>query len=229
MSQDQIINPYQNKEFGTIVKLQPNQLDGTYYLHLKKNIEKKVIGKCNNIGLFTKVIRLTEYDDNIINTEDFSACAEYKVKYIATICMPVLHSLVILKIERIIFQFNDFLINAENGAITCILATKHNLHLLSIKDGKLYIESQDKYLVEGDYIKIKIKTKNIEPHDRKIKIIGTIIDVATEDEVSEFYSNNVVIDESEPILDNVQFNEDTDYNIQEETNLELSKSAYSDV
>lgn len=230
MNQNQISNPYVNKDFATTVELFPDQIDSNYYLHLKKNIEKKIIGKCNNIGLFTKIIKLTEYDDNMINPENFTGNSEYKVKFVATICIPIINTIVVLKIKRIIYEFNDYLIYAENGPITCIMATKNNSPFLSIESKKLYIKSKDKYVDDNTYVKVLIKSKRIDPGDKKLNIGGIILDLASEEEVKNYFYDKPTVDEEEKI-DDIQFNEDNDYNETVETNNIETKniSNYSDV
>jgi DNA-directed RNA polymerase subunit E'/Rpb7 len=211
MSNEQLVDPFITRDFSTIVELLPSQMDSNYYLHLKKNVENKVVGKCNNIGLFTKVIKLVDYESNNINIENFSANAEYDVTFTATICIPLVNTLTILRVERIIFEFNDYLINADNGSITCVMPTKTNGHFLSIKSNQIYINSLDKYLEIGDYIKVLIKTKKIDPGDKKIAIIGKMVDIATEEEIEKFYYNKVSIDQVTDVYENIQYNDDADY------------------
>lgn len=229
MNQEEIVDPFITREFATIVKLHPHQMDSNFYLHLKKNVEKKVVGKCNNNGLFTKVVKLTEYENNVINPENFTADAEYDVKFIATICVPVVNSIVILRVNSIMFELNDYLINAGNGAITCIMKTKSNLHFLTVDTGKIFIKSLNKYLEKDDYIKVIIKTKKIDPGDKKIGIVGKIINMATEDEVKQYYYDKVVVDDSEMTQETIHFNEDIDYTGDSAVNLETTDKAYADI
>jgi DNA-directed RNA polymerase subunit E'/Rpb7 len=227
MNTEQLVDPFITSEFATIVELLPEQMDSNYYLHLKKNVEKKVVGKCNNVGLFTKVIKLTEHTTNNINIENFTGNAEYEVKYIATMCVPLVNTVTILRVEKIIFEFNDYLINADNGSITCVMPTKANVHFLSIRNNQIYMESVDKFLQIGDYIKVLIKTKKVEPGDKRIAIIGKIVNVATDEEVKKFYYNKIVSNETEVTKETIQFNEDTDY--VGTTNIESGDKAFADI
>jgi len=227
MNTEQLVDPFITSEFATIVELLPEQMDSNYYLHLKKNVEKKVVGKCNNVGLFTKVIKLTEHTTNNINIENFTGNAEYEVKYIATMCVPLVNTVTILRVEKIIFEFNDYLINADNGSITCVMPTKANVHFLSIRNNQIYMESVDKFLQIGDYIKVLIKTKKVEPGDKRIAIIGKIVNVATDEEVEKFYYNKIVSNETEVTKETIQFNEDTDY--VGTTNIESGDKAFADI
>ena len=229
MNQEEIVDPFLTREFATIVKLHPYQMNTDYYLHLKKNVEKKIVGKCNNIGLFTKVIKLVEYEQNVINPENFTADAEYDVKFIATICVPIVGSIVILRVNSIMFELNDYLINAGNGAITCILMTKTNSHFLSVDSGKIYMRSHEKYLEKDDYIKVLIRTKKIDPGDKKIGIIGRIIDLASEDEISKHYYDKIIVDDDERNVETIQFNEDTDYVGDTMPSVETTDKAYADI
>lgn len=228
MNTEQLVDPFITSEFATIVELFPEQMDSNYYLHLKHNVEKKVVGKCNNIGLFTKVIKLVEYNTNNINIENFTGNAEYDVKFIATMCIPLVNTIAILRVEKIIFEFNDYLINADNGSITCVMPTKANSHFISIKNNQIYMESIDRFLQIGDYIKVLIKTKKVEPGDKRIAIIGKIVNVATDQEVEKYYYNKIVSNEIDVINENIQFNEDTDY-IETNALIETTDKSFADI
>ena len=226
MSEGELVNPFITGEHATIVPLHCHQIDSNYYLHLKKNLEKKIVGKCNNIGLYTKIVKLTDYEQNEINIENFTADAEYSVKFIATMCIPMPNTMCILKFKKAIFEFGNYLINADNGALSCVMAVKKNGHYISMKEGKIYIDSQDRFLEIGDYIKVEILNKKIDPGDKKIGIIGKIVSLATEEEVKEFYYDKVLVDEQEIEQEIVHFNED----IEEDNNpIETSKGVYTDI
>ena len=168
---------------SSIVKLHPHQMNGDYYIHLKRNLEKKVIGKCNNDGMFTEIIKLTKYDENIINPENFSGDAEFKVKFIATLCVPIEGTATILKIDKVLYEYNDFLIYASNGYITCVMPLSANKNKIHMDKGQIILTESGKALTRGDYIKVSIINKRVEANDKKIGIIGNLLDVASEEEI----------------------------------------------
>ena len=225
MSSEKLHNPFMSHEYQIIVKLHPHQMNSDLYMHLKHNIEKRVVGKCNNVGLITKVEKLLKYDDNEINIEDFSADAEYSVDYVATICIPMKDTEVILQVKKTICELGNYLISASNGALTCVLAVKNNTHFLSMKNSKVYISNYDKYLEIGDFIKVLIINKRSDPGDHVIQIIGKIVDLSSEDEVKNNYYSMDVKEDVDEVKESTIFNDD----IVEEEKEEATKSIYTDI
>lgn len=221
MSSEKLHNPFMSQQCQIIVKLYPHQMNSDLYRHLKHNIEKRVVGKCNNAGLITKVDKLLKYEDNEINIEDFSADAEYSVDYVATICVPMKDTEVILQVKKTICEHGNYLINVSNGALTCVLAVKNNTHFLSMKNSKVYVGNYDKYLEVGDFVKVLIIGKRSDPGDSVIKIIGKIIDLASEDEVKDNYYSVKVEEEEDEVVESIVFNDDDEK--------ENEKSIYTDI
>lgn len=223
MSTNILHDPFTIQENKIIVELLPWQMDSNLYTHLKRNIEKRIIGKCNNIGQFTKVEKLLEYDENDINIENFTANAEYSVKYLATLCIPLPNTEVILQVNKTICEHGNYLANVGNIAIICILSVKNNSHFLSMKNSKIYIPKYEKYLEVKDYVKVLIKNKRNDPGDKKIAIIGTIVDIATEEEIKNYYYKDESIVIEEEVQETIVFNDD----VVDEAPIE--KSLYADI
>lgn len=223
MSSDKLHDPFVITENKIIVELLPSQMNSNLYSHLKRNIEMRVLGKCNNVGLFIKVEKLIKYDENEINIENFTSNAEYSVTFLATVCIPLPDTEVILRVEKTICEHGNYLLNAGNGALSCVLSVKNNSHFLSMKNSKIYIAKYDKYIEVGNYIKILIKNKRSDPRDEKIGIAGKIIDIATEEEIKNHYykSETIINDVEEP--ESIVFNDD----VEEEKDTE--KSIYADI
>ena len=203
-------NPFKQIESVAIVKLHPHQMNCDYYIHLKRSLEKRIIGKCNNEGMFTAVIKLTDYSENEINPENFSGDAEYKVRFIATICVPIERTAVILRVENILSLYEDFLIRAFNGYVTCALQLSENKGIIYMNKGQIMFTGSNKPLMKGDYIKVSIISKRVEANDKRIGITGQLLDLATEEEVKLYYrSKYEVYEENEKeVTENVIFNDD---------------------
>jgi len=210
MSGEKLHNPFMSHECQIIVKLYPHQMNSDLYMHLKHNIEKRVVNKCNNAGLITKVEKLLKYDENEINIEDFSADAEYCVDYVATLCIPMVNTEVILQVKKTICENGNYLISTNNGALSCVLAVKNNTHFLSMKNSKVYVNNYEKYLEINDYVKVLIIGKRSDPGDDMIKIIGSIVDLATEEEIKNSYYNIENKEEEEDIKEPIVFNDDVE-------------------
>jgi DNA-directed RNA polymerase subunit E'/Rpb7 len=208
---EELINPFVIKKLSTKIELHPRQMNADIYLNLKQNLKKTLEGKCNKYGFIYKIIRIEDYLDNIINPENFSGNAVYNIIYVANICIPLVKSTIIVKVEN----FNKHLILGKNGPINAIIkVTDMNPHIFTIKpNGSIWIQSLNKNLEQNDYIKINIDGKKFYPGDDKIGIMASVLDIATEKEVEEFFTSNLSELPTENILDNaqVEFNEDNDY------------------
>ena len=224
MSSDKLHNPFVITENKIIVELLPSQMNSNLYSHLKRNIELRVLGKCNNIGLFIKVEKLLKYDENEINIENFTANAEYSVVYLATLCVPLPDTEVILRVEKTICEHGNYLFNSGNSALSCVMSVKNNTHFLSMKNSKIHISKYDKYLDVGDYVKVLIKNKRSDPRDKKIGIAGKIIDIATEEEIKNHYYKDEIIEEHVNEPESIVFNDDA-----EDDSKNVAKSLYADV
>jgi len=206
-------NPFKQIESVAIVKLRPHQMNCDYYIHLKRSLEKRIVGRCNNEGMFTAVLKLTEYGENEINPENFSGDAEYKIRFIGTICVPIEGTAVIVRVENILSLYEDFLIRANNGYITCALQLSENKGIITMNKGQIIFTETNKPLLKGDYIKVSITSKRVEANDKRIGITGQLLDLATEEEVKTYYRSKYEIYEEELKEDtNAVFDEDIEAN-----------------
>jgi DNA-directed RNA polymerase subunit E'/Rpb7 len=211
-SDNELINPFIIKQLATRVELYPHQMDSELYLNLKMNLKKSLEGKCNKYGFVYKIIRIENYEDNIINPENFSGNAVYNIHYIANICVPLVGSTIITCVE----EFNKRLLLGKNGPINAIIKiTDLNDDVFTVKpDGSIWIENISRLLQRGDYIKVFITGRRFSPGDDKIGVMGNVIDIASEEEVEEFFTFNIK-DEDINVskqIQQVEFNEDADYN-----------------
>jgi DNA-directed RNA polymerase subunit E'/Rpb7 len=217
---EELINPFVIKKLTTKIELYPHQMNADLYLNLKKNLKNTLEGKCNKYGFVNKIIRIEDYSDNIINPENFSGNAVYNIIYIANICIPLVKTIIIVKVEN----FNKHLILGKNGPINAIIKVSDiNTNIFNTRpNGSIWIESLNKPLEKGDYLKVMIDGKKFSTGDDKIGVIGTVLGIANDAEIKDFYSSEVleVSDESNYDRIQIEFNEDNDYL----ENLEQNKS-----
>jgi len=224
---DELINPFIIKELTTKIELYPYQMNSELYLNLKKNLKKKLEVKCNKYGYVNKIIRINEYSDGYIDPENFSGNGVYNIKYIANICVPLVNTKIIACIEN----FNKHLILTKNGPINAIIKVAEiNNNIFTIKSNGIFIENQNKNLEIGDYIKIIIKGQKFSPGDNKIGVIATIDNIATSEEVNEFYNMDVIEKVVEEIdINHIEINEDIDFISNDDNkNIEI-KTNYSEI
>jgi DNA-directed RNA polymerase subunit E'/Rpb7 len=212
--EEELVNPFVIKKLATRVELYPHQMDSELYLNLKKNLKNSLEGKCNKFGFIHKIIRIEDYSDNIINPENFSGNAVYNIHYIANICIPLVRTVIVTCVDN----FNKRLLLGKNGPIDAIIKiTDMNPDVFTIKpDGTIWINSLSKALERGNYVKVIIDGKKFSPGDDKIGVMGKVIDIATEEEVNEYFTASIKEDADTNTMANqytpqVEFNEDGDF------------------
>lgn len=226
---DELVNPFVIKELSTKVELYPHQMNSDLYLNLKTNLKKKLEDKCNKYGFVHKIIKIVDYSDGYIDAENFSANGVYNIRYTANICIPLVKTSIIVRIEN----FNKYLLLGINGPINAIIKISDiNPNIFTVKQNGIYIESIKKNLEIGDFIKININGKKFSPGDNKIGIMASMSDIASEEEITNFYSDEYLENKvEEKVINNTQieFNEDIDYVDEDiKSNVEI-KNNYSEI
>jgi len=135
MSSNTLVLPIVNTVLSTKVSLLPIQMNNSIYYNLKYNIEKKVQGKCNEFGYVIKVLKIEDYSEGDIEGENFSGSAVYKIRYLASLCIPIEKTQIITKIENI----NNAILLSTHGPISCVITPdKVNTQLFTNELGKYY-------------------------------------------------------------------------------------------
>lgn len=210
--EEELVNPFVIKKLATRVELYPHQMDSEIYLNLKKNLRNSLEGSCNKYGFVHKIVRIEDYSDNIINPENFSANAVYNIHYIANICIPIVKTVIVVSLD----DFNKSLLLGINGPINAIVKVSNmNPNIFTVRpDGSIWVETSKKDLQRGDFLKVLIEGRKFNQGDNKIGVFGKIIDIATQEEVDEFYTATGRDDEKTSTftpMQQVEFNEDADY------------------
>jgi len=208
-----LVLPIVNTTLSTKVSLLPIHMSNDLYYNLKYNLEKKVQGKCNEYGYVIKVLKIEDYSDGDIEAENFSGSAVYKIRYLASLCVPVEKSQIITKIENI----NNAILLSSHGPISCVITPdKVNSQLFSNEIGKYYYKkdsSKDKQekveLKKGDLIKVTILSKKLYKNDIMISL-GFLDEMATQGEIDNFYKEELFNPDQEEIqtTELVEFHED---------------------
>lgn len=204
----QSVNTFNTVEISTKVRLKPWQMTYDWKSFLKKNLEKRVVGKCTNDGMITEIKQITDYNSNIIVREDFSGDTEFNITYIAIVCVPLVNTVAVLKVKSIIFDSVDFLTHCSNGFITCVLRASKNTGTITVEQGKLFVNGNETPLKPDMYIKVYITEKRVIAGDETIGVMGKMVDIATKDEVRMYYKSTPEVDEEEAKETDVVYNDD---------------------
>jgi len=175
-------SPYINTTLVSNVMLNPNQMDNKFYLHLKSNLNNKLVGKCYlNYGFIINIYKLEEISEGIIEAEDPSCSAKIVVKFSCRLCFPPKNKYIICKIDRM----NKALISAINGPIKVIITQDkiNKEQFFSDADRNILIKKSYTNLAPDMIVKILILSSTFGNYDTSILSIGYLQDLATPDEI----------------------------------------------
>jgi DNA-directed RNA polymerase subunit E'/Rpb7 len=173
----ELSSPYSNQELEEIVSLEPYQMNNNRLLNLKNNLKNKVLNKCNKYGYIAYVHNILSCGNGVLDANNLSGNAVYKVKYLANICIPINNTQILVHMDII----DNKIIKGSNGPIYCIILSKNiNMENFKIRNnGELVNIKTDKTLKKGDYVKVNILASQFNANDTKINIIGWLDDLAT--------------------------------------------------
>lgn len=183
-------SPYINTELHTTVALAPPDMDNNTYINLKNNLLKQVNKKCyKNYGYVAEVYEVLEYQDGVIEPENLTGSATFKITFSCKLCIPLKGSQIIAQIDRV----NELLITVSNGPILIIITNEHINEDVFYTDNNNNLRHKAKegspILKQADFVKVTIKTVTFNDGDNKIKAIGYLNDVATDKEVESYYKD----------------------------------------
>jgi len=187
-----LVSPYRNIKQYTKISLDPYYMNTDILNNMKIVLKKKVEKKCNKNGYIDEVYRIIEYSDGIMPPENLNGNAIFNIIYHCKICIPIENTILIGLIKVI----NQELIIAINGPIMFFIPKENvNTTIWNISEGYINNNTKNKLKV-GDYIKIQILDKRINQNDTQIRIIGSLMDNANEEEIEMYYGNKI---DSKPI------------------------------
>lgn len=173
-------NVFIDLELHDIVPLYPWQLNNELYLNLKKNLIKKREKKCIGAGYICKINNIIKYDGYVI-PEDLTGDVTFNVTYNAKVCVPIVGTQIVAKIEQII----KLVIMVVNGPISGIIKFADlNNNIFTINDANEIIHKKTNTPLKiGDHVKMIVKSKRSYNGETNIGVLGFINDIATADEI----------------------------------------------
>lgn len=184
-------SPYINTKLATVVALKPHQMDNKLYINLKKNLEEKLLGKCyKHYGYITNIYKILEYKNGIIEAEDIMSSALFDIEFSCRLCRPLKNQIIVAQIEHI----SKVLITANNGPILVIITSDriNNENFFIDNNNNIRYkkkEGQSKLLESKDFVKIIIISTVFNHGDERIKALGILDNMATEEEIKKFYQD----------------------------------------
>ena len=188
------VSPYKNVEQYTKVLLEPYQMNSDLDNNLKLNLKKKIEKKCNKNGYVDFVYKLLNYKDGKMYAENLSGNALYDIKYLCRLCLPIENSIIVAQVVVI----NHELVVTVNGPImTFIPRNKIDTTIWNISENFKHNKKENTYLKVKDYVLVQLTNEKINKGDGHIKTMGTLLDLASEKQVKDYYENITEMDVNE--------------------------------
>jgi DNA-directed RNA polymerase subunit E'/Rpb7 len=187
-----IVSPYKNIKQHTRISLEAYHMNSDIRNNMKLVLKKKVEKKCNKNGFIDEVNKIIEFNDGILIPENLNGAVIYNIGYQCRICIPIENTIIIGYIKLI---SNDLIV-AINGPLFIFVPKNYvDNNTWDIPDGFLH-KKDNKKLNIGNYVKIQIIDKRINQNDTQIKVMGSLLDFATEEEVDKYYGSKIIKPES---------------------------------
>lgn len=188
-------SPYINTKLSAQIALKPEQMNNEIYINLKNNLKKKLLGKCyKNYGFIVNINRI-DYSEGIIEAENFSASAKYNVNFECRLCRPLIGKQIICQID----QLNKILATAKNGPIKVIITrdkVNKEIFFSDNNNSLRYKKDEESVLLKsGDFVLINIISIQARHLDSTIKGMGFLTDIATDEQIEEYYKDQHIKDE----------------------------------
>ena len=207
-----LVSPYKNITQYSKIQVKPNQMNSDIKNIVKMTLRKKVEKKCNKNGFIDEVYRIEESEAMDMEPENLSGCCNFKVSFHCRICIPVENTQLVVQIKNL----NQVLILAVNGPIMIFIPKENiDLDVWDIYDHFLHKKSKE-VLKVNSFVKVEVIKARINQLDYQIKLIGKLLDFATEDEVNNYYGNVVEDDAMPKIGDDSKEPENVDQMINQE-------------
>ena len=180
-----LVSPYKNSTQYTKVQIKPHMMNSDIQNIMKLVLRKKVEKRCNKYGFIDEVHRIETFEEEDLKPENLSGCASYYINYHCRLCIPIENSIIIAQVKAI----NQELILAINGPIM-IFIPKDNIDASIWDVTDKFLNRKDKSNLKiNHFIKIEVINKRINQGDHQIKVIGKILDYATEDDVDKYFGS----------------------------------------
>jgi DNA-directed RNA polymerase subunit E'/Rpb7 len=185
-----LVSPYKNTTQYTKIQIKPHMMNSDIMNIMKLVLRKKIEKRCNKNGFIDEVHRIEEFSEEELRPENLSGCANYYITYHCRLCLPIENSIIVAQVKAI----NQELVLATNGPIM-IFIPKDNVdsNVWNVSD-RFFNKETKSNLVVNNFIKIEIINKRVNQGDHQIKVIGKLIDFATEQETKDYYGS-VISDE----------------------------------
>ena len=183
---------YINTVLTAPVLLHPIQMDNNIYIHLKNNLKKQNENKCyKTFGYIENIYKIESMVEELIDMENSECSQKYVLTFSCKLYRPIINRELIVKMNKITEKIST----ATNGPMTVIITQNRineNKFYVGISDMNIRIKPKSEILTSDHYVKIYIEGMTFADKDKQIIIIGFLIDIATPEEIKNYYENNEI-------------------------------------
>jgi len=193
-------SPYINTSLYSIVSLDAAQMNNDIYTNLKLNLTNKLEGKCyQEYGYINTVYAIIERGQGIILPENPLASATFKVKFTCKLCNPLKGTQIICQIDKV----TAIMISLTAGPIKIIIIPENinkSLFFTDKNNNLRYLNKNiSKEISQGTFVKITVLSKTFSDMDNIIIVMGNLDDLATDEEIKQFYKDEYSNDDKKII------------------------------
>tara|TARA_B100001093_G_scaffold200564_1_gene192724 strand:- start:1210 stop:1812 length:603 start_codon:yes stop_codon:yes gene_type:complete len=180
-----LVTPFKNTLQYTKIQIKPHMMNSDIQNIMKLVLRTKVEKRCNKNGFIDEVHKIEDFKGEDMRPENLSGCVNFDITYHCRLCIPVEDTLIIAQVKAI----NQELILAANGPIM-VFIPKDNIDTNNWDISEKFLNIKTKVQLKvNNYIKVLVVNKRINQGDHQIKVIGTLFDIATDEEVKNFYGS----------------------------------------
>ena len=180
--------PFVDTLLRASVPLRPHQMGNDVYSNLKNNLIKRV--KKRNFGKhghIAGVYRVQGYENNVVCAEDRDASALYEVDFSCRLCKPMEGMRIVCRVETL----SRVIVRLVHGPIYVIVTSDRLNEGVFFRDGERALryrrDGKSTVLGAGDFVKVSLGPVSFNTGSTII-CLGFLEDVASSDEVKEFYT-----------------------------------------
>ena len=181
-----LMTPNINTTLYTRIALDALLLNNDLYPNLKFQLKKNVLGKCNQYGYVKHINQIDDYNDNEIDCESRQGSVVFNVTYNAQICIPTNGMIIVAKLDK----YNKVILSLLHGPIIIIVKSQdYNKTNFLIDNNDTHVVKETNELITNQkFFKIVIRGHRFSPGDTSIKALGFLENIATDQEVQDYYS-----------------------------------------
>lgn len=177
-------SPYVNTWLNADICILPKDMNNDIQINIKNAVIKLYANKCfYHYGYVEKIFKVTNKSEyGIIQHEDPTASAKYKVSFLCRLCNPIKNTKIVAQVS----QIDTKMTLCHNGQMIVVIMMSSinknpNFMLNAITNILTYIDPDNNMheIKKGSYVYVNVETKKIEHMSEYITVYGAIDSIAT--------------------------------------------------